>query len=427
MRYRKSIKLLPGLKVNVSKSGLSLSAGVRGASVTLGPKGTYVNTGIPGTGLYQRKKIGGGQIDTRARGAEYVEMKISVSLDSDGKPVIKDSSDRIVTDESLLRKIKRTPQYKETVEKLSREKANEVNQEIAKFINIYQITPSIITKKQIEEELKDLRYVEYKKKEFSEVAPTIETIRMDLEAKAKMEIRSILFWTNKRKRKEFVESNLSTTHDLSSIQWQKRKADLELQESAYKTEQDEKRRKEYEEAKDTFESQLAGKENYVNNTLETMLSETSLPVEFSLDYQYEESGALYIDLDLPEIEDLPTEKANILASGKVSIKQKTQKEQKQDYGQCVAGLGFFFAGCFFNISPKIEKILISGYTQRLSKQTGNIEDQYVYSTLFDRDTFGKLNVSQIDPIEAMNNFKNRIDITKTFELKTIEPLNEKDV
>lgn len=55
--YRKRIKIIPGVHLNFSKSGISTSIGVRGASVTIGQNGTYLNTGIPGTGLYNRQKI----------------------------------------------------------------------------------------------------------------------------------------------------------------------------------------------------------------------------------------------------------------------------------------------------------------------------------------------------------------------------------
>ena len=61
-RYRKRIKILPGININISKSGISTNVGVKGASVTFGPKGTYVNTGLPGTGLYRRDKVKGNGI-----------------------------------------------------------------------------------------------------------------------------------------------------------------------------------------------------------------------------------------------------------------------------------------------------------------------------------------------------------------------------
>jgi hypothetical protein len=58
MRYRKRKTLFPGVKLNVSKRGLSTTLGIPGASINLGKKGAFLNTGIPGTGLYNRKRIG---------------------------------------------------------------------------------------------------------------------------------------------------------------------------------------------------------------------------------------------------------------------------------------------------------------------------------------------------------------------------------
>ena len=55
--FRRRIKLIPGVHLNFSKSGISTSIGFRGASVTLGKNGTFVNTGIPGTGFYNRQKL----------------------------------------------------------------------------------------------------------------------------------------------------------------------------------------------------------------------------------------------------------------------------------------------------------------------------------------------------------------------------------
>src|ERR1700676_3154279 len=50
-RFRRSVRILPGVKLNFSGSGTSVSLGTRGFHYTLGPKGTRVTAGIPGTGL----------------------------------------------------------------------------------------------------------------------------------------------------------------------------------------------------------------------------------------------------------------------------------------------------------------------------------------------------------------------------------------
>ncbi|HEX7017690.1 MAG TPA: DUF4236 domain-containing protein [Patescibacteria group bacterium] len=52
-RFRKSFKVAPGVKLNLSKSGIGMSAGVRGARVGISSRGnTYSSIGIPGTGIY---------------------------------------------------------------------------------------------------------------------------------------------------------------------------------------------------------------------------------------------------------------------------------------------------------------------------------------------------------------------------------------
>lgn len=57
-RFRKSIKLFPGVKINLSKSGVSTSVGVPGATVNLKPgRSTRITNGIPGTGLSVSQSI----------------------------------------------------------------------------------------------------------------------------------------------------------------------------------------------------------------------------------------------------------------------------------------------------------------------------------------------------------------------------------
>ena len=51
-RFRKIISVLPGVKVNLSKSGVSTSLGGHGATVNVGTSGKRTITlGIPGSGM----------------------------------------------------------------------------------------------------------------------------------------------------------------------------------------------------------------------------------------------------------------------------------------------------------------------------------------------------------------------------------------
>ncbi len=51
-RFYRRVNIFPGLSVNLSKSGPSLSVGVRGAHVSVGRNGVRKTVGIPGTGVY---------------------------------------------------------------------------------------------------------------------------------------------------------------------------------------------------------------------------------------------------------------------------------------------------------------------------------------------------------------------------------------
>jgi hypothetical protein len=48
---RRSIKILPGIRLNFGKRGVSTSIGVRGAHVTFGKTGTRTTVGLPGSGM----------------------------------------------------------------------------------------------------------------------------------------------------------------------------------------------------------------------------------------------------------------------------------------------------------------------------------------------------------------------------------------
>lgn len=50
-RFSKRIKVLPGVSINLSKSGVSTSLGPRGAKVTIGHGKIRQTVGIPGTGI----------------------------------------------------------------------------------------------------------------------------------------------------------------------------------------------------------------------------------------------------------------------------------------------------------------------------------------------------------------------------------------
>ena len=59
MRFRKSFKLFPGVRINFSGSGVSTSIGPKGATVNIKPgRSPRATVGIPGTGISHTEAIG---------------------------------------------------------------------------------------------------------------------------------------------------------------------------------------------------------------------------------------------------------------------------------------------------------------------------------------------------------------------------------
>jgi Protein of unknown function (DUF4236)/Bacterial SH3 domain len=57
VRFRRSFSLFPGARLNLSKSGVSVSLGRPGATINLGPRGSSATLSLPGTGLSYRMPL----------------------------------------------------------------------------------------------------------------------------------------------------------------------------------------------------------------------------------------------------------------------------------------------------------------------------------------------------------------------------------
>lgn len=56
-RFRKSVRLMPGVRLNLSNGGISTSLGGRGGSINIGKRGVRATAGIPGSGLSYSQQL----------------------------------------------------------------------------------------------------------------------------------------------------------------------------------------------------------------------------------------------------------------------------------------------------------------------------------------------------------------------------------
>ena len=76
LRFRKSVKIAPGVRLNFGKKSTSVSLGGKGARFTINNKGKKTASfGIPGTGLYYTESIGGKKMKKRKSNNVSVQAK----------------------------------------------------------------------------------------------------------------------------------------------------------------------------------------------------------------------------------------------------------------------------------------------------------------------------------------------------------------
>ncbi len=51
LRFHRAVRLLPGVRLNVGKTGASVTLGTHGVHETIGPTGVRTTVALPGTGL----------------------------------------------------------------------------------------------------------------------------------------------------------------------------------------------------------------------------------------------------------------------------------------------------------------------------------------------------------------------------------------
>lgn len=312
MRFRKSVKVAKGVKLNLSKGGASFTLGSGSPiSLNLGTKGAYLNWSIPGTGVYDRvrldkllkEKLGGvfglGPASAEEENAEATPKK---------------TAKKTVTKKAASAKA-----AKKEPARPSDEELDAIAQEIA-LVNIHR-----------------------------------QAVDVGKKAAGKLD--------------------------------------------ADKAEAD----------------------------IEDWLSESEAPIEFSVQPEVlADKAAVMIDLDLPEIEDMPQNKLAELADGTIKIKKKTKKEQAEDYRTCVFGLGEYVASHVFAVVPQAKKVVVSAYTQRRSEKTGDLLDVFIYSVVFARGDFTK-DYQDKNPYEFCQRLPSRFYVLASGVMKEIVPFEAADI
>src|SRR5947207_7023729 len=108
-RFRQSFTLIPGVRLNLSKSGLSASIGGAPRTLNVGPRGVYGTASLPGTGVSFRQRVIGGSDTTHTPDADANPLHLTPSSVHVPTPTVsfspieevRSTSTELLTSESL--------------------------------------------------------------------------------------------------------------------------------------------------------------------------------------------------------------------------------------------------------------------------------------------------------------------------------------
>lgn len=291
------------------------------------------------------------------------------------------------------------------------------------FTTIHEDLVSLRSVSKAQRQLDNLVLDKYDRPSYSVPKPDLNSARERVTKEARKQIRSILFWKNREKREEYVSSHLSERLVEYTKEWEADRDLFEKHQDEKEKDYNEKALADYNSEKRALEDFLIPSDNEILNKADKLLADIELPFDISTSLSFEEKdGTLFFDIEFPGEDIIPNQKGNLLKSGKLSIKDKTQKERHYDYVMAICGTAYKVAAEAFNISARVNAVAVSGHSVRMNDKTATISDDYLYSVVFDRNTFTDV-VESGDFIPHLKfvSFPHKISLTSQYLFKSINP------
>lgn len=374
MRFRRSVKIAPGVRWNVGMKSSSFSIGPRGCTYNVSTKG---NRSKNASSLQSNSSI------------KQVNAELNLGVFPDGELAIKERNGELNKIDPKVMKLIRGQQHAKVEEWL------------------YAVC------KQENEELESIRYIHLRTPN-PNLRREFEALPFTTACPTQPILKKIGFWGHiiKKHKKRIEQDNIAkkTEYEKTLKEWEMAKAEHDKRQLD--------RERLFIEREDNI--------NAIEFFLSEYLPSLNWPRETNVSFDILDDGnTIMLDVDLPEVEDMPSREASVISrSLKINYKDITDTNRRRDYMSHVHGVGFLLIGEVFSFLPKLDKIILSGYSQRIDRSSGATQDEYLYSVVINRSQWIQINFTdlrKVDPVESLSKFEIRRKMTKTGIFSPIEP------
>jgi uncharacterized protein DUF4236 len=477
-RFRRSVKLIPGLRLNLSKSGVSLTAGVPGAHLNFSPRGARTTFGVPGSGFSWSQNLNPGQQTTsRCVPPESSERfspirtssELEQTVNTPGHKVVYRRSGRKLSAQQVNSAYRRLA-LNEWIQK-TQAQINQSEADLVERLNSWREMPSILSDDDYQTALKTQPFKyetsrpaasNYQQEQIVFKQQILDSLeqeipRMSILTPAALAIAGVIAgmliiivagllvgWIGLalilsvagvtgggvlysiRKRARNAQMATLSSERLRK-QWPEKEEELRksyqaevAQYEAVKTEA-ERRWKTQEQERIAWASKLiSGDEATIHDAVCQTLADLDFPFETQTAFAVEDAKTSYLHLDLPEIENVvPSTKYEVLKAGRVKEGKRNESERQAAYCTVACGAGLMMASAAFAAAPTLETIQIAAYTQRQQKGNTLIDDDYVYVVSIPRTTFTQIDGKSVNPALLMSKLGGRMELQANYRFKKL--------
>lgn len=352
-RFRRSIKLTKGVRLNVSKRGVGLSVGRRGLRHSIHSSGRRTSTiGAPGTGL-SYSKTSTSRKKTKSNHSALTQQK----------------ENHVHENQAIV---------------------EQFNEHISFITNVHKQSPELI----------DWEKVKSLPSPYNppEIGPH--------------QSKAIQMYNDFTPN--FLEKLLKTLGE-------KRKQQLE-QEIKVAEQQDVNEYEEWLELNKLAKQVLQGDSRAYAKVIEEIDVFKDLNGDsFQFNVLHDQTVEVAFQVTAGEI--VPNETLTLTKTGKLSRRAMTKTNYNKLVQDCVCSHAIMVARNILVLLP-VQHVIVHVTDNVLNTATGYDEEIVVLSVLFDRNIVNKLNFENIDPSDAMENFRHNMNHLKTKGFRAVERMKE---
>ncbi|MGY6587178.1 MAG: DUF4236 domain-containing protein [Wenzhouxiangella sp.] len=391
-RFQRRVRLFPGLRLNLSKGGVSLSAGPRGSTVTAGRRGIYGNLGLPGTGLSKRSRLdrSGAARPNSTKGrhsSEAMALELRWPLDAN-QPSVVDATRNAPLPNHIQTEILAANRSAVIELGLARAEALQARQDAAVHVH-RQLTADFSA---LEALLPPVEAADRPPALLSEKPPS-----------AWLRLIPPLF---RRRQQRYELARAAYEQALSQYAQQREQTIARISQQ--------------------IEQAWRGEQGAREALLSALIEGLDFPFHTEACFSFD-GNVLNLDIDLPQEDDLPAAEHGFnQRSLAPTLKPLSGRAVRMNYARHVHALAILLAGVALRSIGSLEMVLLSAFRPAMNPSTGQDEDECLFSVRIDRARWEAIDperLGELDPIDVLAAFEQHKNMSKTGLFRPVKPLS----